>query len=188
MCNPYVIMGASALMQYQVATAQQKAVQEQQKRQNKIAMQNRNLGVVSKTRGFIQKTKARLEKIGEAQKISRRKRAKFKVNKEGFTGQSYDFLLANYYDHEASYRNRILGNIESSKFQYLQDMKAVDLRYDSQSTYLSPVDRSLNAINSGLGFASNYYGYKAKQNSSQTNIERYGYEDFNYKEYEQDIN
>ena len=42
-------------------------------------------------------------------------------------------LLANYYDTEAGYRNRVLGNIESSKFQYLQDMKAVDLRYEGKA-------------------------------------------------------
>ena len=100
-------------------------------------------------------------------------RATFKVNKENFTGNSYDFLLANYYDKEAGYRNRVLGNIESSKFQYLQDLKSIDLRYDSQSTYVSPVDRRMNALSSTLNFGSTYYDYKAKQNRYQTNNDKY---------------
>ncbi len=178
MCNPTLaIAGASAVLQYQVANAQQKAIQEQQKRQNEIAMRNREQAIVSKTRGLIQRTKGRLEKIGEAEKISRRKRATFKVNRENLTGNSYDFLLANYYDTEATYRNRILGNIASSKFQYIQDLKAVDLRYDSQSTYVSPVDKNLNFASSALSFGSTYYDYKAKQNKYQTNNERYSYDD-----------
>tara|TARA_R100000697_G_scaffold60029_2_gene73029 strand:- start:969 stop:1550 length:582 start_codon:yes stop_codon:yes gene_type:complete len=179
MCNPTLaIAGAQAVLQFQVANAQQKAIRDQQIRQNEIAMRNREQAIVSKTRGLIQRTKGRLEKIGEAEKISRRKRATFKVNRENVTGNSYDFLLANYYDKEANYRNRILGNIASSKFQYLQDLKAVDLRYDSQSTYVSPVDRNMNFASSALSFGSTYYNYKAKQNRFQTNNERYGYGDF----------
>ena len=120
MCNPTLIVaGASAVLQYQVQTAQQKAIKQQQERQNEIAMRNREARMVTKGRQLIEKTKGRLEKIGQAEKISRRKRATFKVNRENVTGNTYDFLLANYYDTEAGYRNRVLGNIESSKFQYL---------------------------------------------------------------------
>ena len=93
MCNPQLaIAGASAVLQFQVANAQQKAIQEQQKRQNEIAMRNRELAITSKTRKLIQTTKGRLEKIGQAEKISRRKRATFKVNRENITGNTYDFL------------------------------------------------------------------------------------------------
>ena len=185
MCNPTLaIAGAQAVMQYQVANEQQKAVQAQQRRQNEIALANRNQAIVSKQRKLIQITKGRLEKIGEGEKLSRKKRATFKVNKENFTGNSYDFLLANYYDKEAGYRNRILGNIESSKFQYLQDLKSIDLRYDSQSTYVSPVDRKMNALSSSLSFGSTYYDYKAKQNRYQTNSDKYDYKDFNIDEYD----
>ena len=87
-------------------------------------------------------------------------------------------------DKEAGYRNRVLGNIESSKFQYLQDLKSIDLRYDSQSTYVSPVDRKMNALSSGLSFGSTYYDYKAKQNRYQTNNDKYDYRDFNVDEYD----
>ena len=85
MCNPTLaIAGAQAVMQYQVANAQQKAVQAQQRRQNEIALRNRNQAIVSKQRKLIQITKGRLEKIGEGEKLSRKKRATFKVNKENF--------------------------------------------------------------------------------------------------------
>ena len=180
MCNPQLaIAGASAVLQFQVANAQQKAIQEQQKRQNEIAMRNRELAITSKTRKLIQTTKGRLEKIGQAEKISRRKRATFKVNRENITGNTYDFLLANYYDTEAGYRNRVLGNIESSKFQYLRDLKAIDLRYEGQSTYITPVDRKMNFLNSAIGFGKSYYDYKAKQNANDVNNERLSYDDFN---------
>ena len=66
MCNPTLaIAGAQAVLQFQVANAQQKAIRDQQIRQNEIAMRNREQAIVSKTRGLIQRTKGRLEKIGE---------------------------------------------------------------------------------------------------------------------------
>ena len=180
MCNPTLaVAGAQAVLQFQVANAQQKAIRDQQIRQNEIAMRNRELAITSKTRRLIQTTKGRLEKIGQAEKLARKKRATFKVNRENITGNTYDFLLANYYDTEAGYRNRVLGNIESSKFQYLQDMKATDLRYEAQSTYISPVDRKMNFLNSAIGFGKSYYDYKAKQNANDVNNERLTYDDFN---------
>ena len=82
MCNPTLIVaGASAVLQYQVANAQQKAIQDQQKRQNEIALQNRERRMVTKTTQLIEKTKSRLEKIGEAEKVARKKRSIFKVNR-----------------------------------------------------------------------------------------------------------
>ena len=60
MCNPTLaIAGASAVLQYQVANAQQKAIQDQQKRQNEIALQNRERRMVTKTTQLIEKTKSR---------------------------------------------------------------------------------------------------------------------------------
>ena len=65
MCNPQLaVAGASAVLQFQVANTQQKAIREQEKRQNEIAMRNRELAIASKTRKLIQTTKGRLEKIG----------------------------------------------------------------------------------------------------------------------------
>ena len=108
MCNPTLIVaGASSVLQYQVANAQQKAIQDQQKRQNEIAMRNREARMVNKGRQLIEKTKSRLEKIGEAEKVARKKRSIFKVNRENITGNTYDFLLQNYYRTEGQYRNRV---------------------------------------------------------------------------------
>ena len=50
--------------------------------------------MVTKGRQLIEKTKGRLEKIGEAEKVARKKRSIFKVNRENITGNTYDFLLA----------------------------------------------------------------------------------------------
>ena len=177
MCNPTLIVaGASAVLQYQVATAQQKAIQDQQKRQNEIALKSLENKRTVKTTQLITKTKSRLEKIGEAEKLARKKRSIFKVNRENFNGKSYDFLLANYYDTEGTFRNRVLGNVERSKFAYLYNtMPALDLNYQRQATMVSPVTRGYNAISSGLSFASTYYDYKAKQNRYQTDVDPYDY-------------
>ena len=178
MCNPTLIVaGASAVLQYQVQTAQQKAIKQQQERQNEIALRNRDAKITSSQRQLIEKTKARLTKIGDAEKISRKKRSIFKTNRENFTGNTYASLLANYYDTEGTYRNRILGNIERSKFNYLQGtLPAIENQYLSQSTMVSPVTRGYNAMSSGLSFASTYYDYKAKRNRYGIEEELYGYE------------
>jgi len=180
MCNPtLVVAGASAVLSYQSATEQQKLQRDQQNRQNELALKNYNTKLNNTTRQLIEKTKSRLTKIGDAEKVSRKKRATFKTNRENFTGVSYDTLLANYYDTEAGYRNRVLGNIERSKFNYLNGtLSAIENQYDAQSTYVSPVTRGYNALNSSLQFAESYYGYKAKQNRYQTNVEKYGYENY----------
>ena len=176
MCNPYIVAGASAVLQYQVANAQQKAQQEADRRRNELALRNREARITTSQRQLIEKTKARLTKIGDAEKTARKKRSMFKVNRENFTGNSYDFLLQNYYSTEGQYKNRILGNIERSKFNYLQGtLPAIDNQYDAQSTYVSPVNSTYNALSSGLTFASTYYDYKAKRNRFETNVDPYDY-------------
>ena len=63
MCNPTLIVaGASAVLQYQVANAQQKAIQDQQKRQNEIALASLDKRRVASASKLITKTKAGLEK------------------------------------------------------------------------------------------------------------------------------
>ena len=177
MCNPTLIVaGASAVLQYQVQTAQQKAIKQQQERQNEIAMRNREARMVTKGRQLIEKTKGRLEKIGEAEKVARKKRSIFKVNRENITGNTYDFLLQNYYRTEGQYRNRVLGNIDRSKFNYLYNtLPALDLNYQREATMVSPVTRGYNMASAGLSFASTYYDYKANQNRFETNTDPYDY-------------
>ena len=177
MCNPtLVISGASALLQFQANQAQQKFTRQQQEDQNRIALANREAKIVSSQRQLIEKTKARLTRISDAEKTARKKRSMFKVNRENFTGNSYDVLLANYYDTEANYRNRVLGNIERSTFNYLQGtLPAIDNQYEAQSTYVTQVNKGYNALNSGLTFASTYYDYKAKQNRFETDVDPYDY-------------
>ena len=176
MCNPYIVAGASAVLQYQITTAQQKAVQQQQQRQNEIALRNREAKITSSTRQLIEKTKARITRIGDAEKLSRKKRSIFKVNRENITGNTYDFLLQNYYRTEGQYRNRVLGNIDRSKFNYLYNtLPALDLNYQREATMVSPVTRGYNMASAGLSFASTYYDYKAKQNRFETNTDPYDY-------------
>ena len=177
MCDPLTAVAvASAGLQYKQGKQQQKNIEAQQKRQNEIAMRNREARMVTKGRQLIEKTKGRLEKIGEAEKVARKKRSIFKVNRENITGNTYDFLLQNYYRTEGQYRNRVLGNIDRSKFNYLYNtLPALDLNYHREATMVSPVTRGYNMASAGLSFASTYYDYKAKQNRFETNTDPYDY-------------
>ena len=185
MCNPtLVVAGASAVLQYQVSIQQQKNAEAQANRRNELALRNREAKITNTTRQLIEKTKSRITKIGEAEKISRKKRSTFKVNRENFTGNTYDTLLANYYDTEATYRNRILGNIERSKFNYLQGtLPAIENQYMAQSTMVQEPDYFYTAGASALSFGKDYYSYKAKQNANDTNVEPYSYNDYGASEY-----
>jgi len=177
MCNPtLVVAGASAVLQYQVANQQQKSAQQQAQRQNELALKNRDAKITTSQRQLIEKTKARLTRIGDAEKTSRKKRSIFKTNRENITGNSYEFLLANYYSTEGDYKNRVLGNIERSKFNYLYGtLPAIDNQYQGQSTYVPQVNQGYNALNSGLTFASTYYDYKSKRNRYETDVDPYDY-------------
>jgi hypothetical protein len=177
MCNPtLVVAGASAVMQYQVANTQQKEARRVAIRQNELALKNRDAKITTSQRQLIEKTKARLTRIGDAEKTSRKKRSIFKTNRENIGGNTYDFLLANYYDTEGNYKNRVLGNIERSKFNYLYGtLPAIDNQYEGQSTYVPQVNQGYNALNAGLTFASTYYDYKSKRNRYETNVDPYDY-------------
>lgn len=178
MCNPQlVIAGATAVLSYQQQTAQQKAMADAQRRQNEIALRNREAGIASKSRELIQKTKADLQKLGKVEKDQRRKMSSFKARDAGFYGATYDSLLGNYYRNIGEYRNTVLSNIDSRAFQYNKDLEYLDLRYDAQSTYVQPVDRGMNALSSGLGFAKSYYDYKASKNLSDADNKAYDYKD-----------
>ena len=86
------------------------------------------------------------------------------------------FLLQNYYRTEGQYRNRVLGNIDRSKFNYLYNtLPALDLNYQREATMVSPVTRGYNMASAGLSFASTYYDYKSKQNRFETNTDPYDY-------------
>ena len=116
MCNPTLAISAlTAGMQYQQAMTQQKYAEMQAKRQNEIALANLEYRRKASSLKLRQSTEANLKKIKEAEELTRRKRATFKVAKT-FDGNTYNTLLANYYRSEGDYRNTVLGNIKKNKF------------------------------------------------------------------------
>ena len=175
MCNPTLAVSAlTAGLQYQQAITQQKYRQQQQIRQNQIALANLEYRRKASGLKLRQSTEANLKKLKEAEELTRRKRATFKVAKT-FDGNTYNTLLANYYRSEGDYRNTVLGNIQKNKFQFDQTQTALTTQYDAQSTYSIAPDFMYTAGASALAFANDYYDYKAKKNANNVNYEYYDY-------------
>mgnify|MGYP001156972076 CR=1 FL=1 len=175
MCNPtLVVAGLSAGMQYQQGMAQQKAMQAQQIRQNQIAKNNQIQRSQAESLKLKQSTEKNLEKLRLAEGESRRRRATFMTGKN-YTGNTYNMLLANYYDQEGQYRNTVLGNIQKNVFQFDRTQEALQTQYDAQATYVTTPDFMYTAGASALNFAGSYYDYKAKQNQAGTNVDKYSY-------------
>ena len=183
MCNPTLaVAGLTAVMQYQQSIAQQKYLEDRQTRQNKIALSNLKFRRKAETLKLRQSTEKNLAKLALAEKLSKRKRATF-IAKKTFTGNTFNTLLANYYDSEASYRNVVLGNIEKNVFQYGETQKALTTQYDAQSTYTIAPDYLYTAGASALSFAGDYYAYKARKNQAGVNSGYYSYADTDESDY-----
>jgi len=58
--------------------------------------------------------------------------------------------------------------------------------YDSQSTYVTNVDRTTTALVAGLNYSKSYFDYKNKLAANEISSPKYSYEDFNFIEYEED--
>ena len=176
MCNPtLVVAGLSAGMQYQQSMAMQKNARDQEIRQNQIAKNNQIIRAKGEALKLKQSTEKNLEKLRLAEGESRRRRATFAVGKN-YTGNTYNMLLANYYDQEGQYRNTVLGNIQKNVFQFDRTQEALQTQYDAQATYVTTPDFMYTAGASALNFAGDYYSYKAKQNQAGTNNDYYSYE------------
>lgn len=175
MCNPtLVVAGLSAGMQYQQSMAMQKNAQAQAIRQNEIAKNNQVIRAKAEALKLKQSTEKNLEKLRLAESESRRRRATF-ISGKNYTGNTYNMLLANYYDQEGQYRNTVLGNIQKNVFQFNETQKALQANYEAQSTYVTTPDFLYTAGASALNFAGSYYDYKAKQNQAGTNTDYYSY-------------
>ena len=175
MCNPTLAVSAlSAGMQYQQAITQQKYLEQQQTKQNEIALQNLEYRRKTSALKLRQSTEANLAKLKEAEELSRRRRATVIAGKT-FTGNTYNTLLANYYRNEAKYKNVVIGNIKKNKFQFDQTQTALTTQYDAQSTYTVAPDFLYTAGASALSFAKDYYDYKAKRNANNVNKDYYKY-------------
>jgi len=178
MCNPSLAIAAiSAGVQYQQSVNAQKDARNLQIQQNIIAARDLDNRRANQQAKLIQQTTANLEKAGKAEKEFRRRRASFQAQDTGFTGNTYDTLLANYYDNEGGYRNAILGNIEQDVQQYKRDYKTANLIYESRTSYVTPVDRNFSALSAGLKFGGAYYDYKYKEEIKGAMNKRYGYEE-----------
>ena len=175
MCNPtLVVAGLSAGLQYQQSMAMQKNARDQEIRQNQIAKNNQIIRAKAEATKLKLSTEKNLEKLRLAEGESRRRRATFAVGKN-YTGNTYNMLLANYYDQEGQYRNTVLGNIQKNVFQFNRTQEALQANYEAQSTYITTPDFLYTAGASALNFAGSYYDYKAKQNQAGTNTDYYSY-------------
>lgn len=176
MCNPTLVAGLSAGLQYQQSITAQKIAQQRENRQNEIAKKNFQFRQKAEQLKLKQSTEANLAKIKKAEEKSRRDRATFRANKN-YTGNTYELLLQNYYDQEGGYRNTVFNNIDKNILQFDNTQIALQTNQEAQSTYITSPDYLYTAGASALSFAGNYYDYKAKQNKAGTNKSYY---DYNY--------
>ena len=175
MCSPTLAVAAlSAGMQYQQAITQQKYKEAADRRQNEIAAKNLAYRRKASVLKLKQSTEKNLKKLEEAEKEIRRRKSTVIASKT-FDGNTFNTLLANYYDSISSYRNVVLGNIEKNVFQYGETQKALTNQYDAQSTYTVAPDYLYTAGASALSFAGSYYEYKARQNANDVNPDYYSY-------------
>ena len=178
MCNPQlVIAGISAGLQYRQSVQAQKAQRDAQIRQNEIARKNLENKRTTLQTNLISKTKKNLKKIGDVEKQYTKKRSTFLASDRGFTGNTYNSLLGNYYDYEGNLKTTLLGNIEQDTVNFRNDYLYANDVYDSQTTYITNVDRTTPAISAGLSFGNAYYGQKAKQDLNDLSQPTYTYEE-----------
>jgi len=178
MCNPALVISAvSTGFQVVQNIQQQKDNRNLAIRQNEINKRDLDNRRANQQAQLIQKTTANLEKAGKAEKEFRRRRASFQAQDTGFTGNTYDTLLANYYDNEGGYRNAILGNIEQDVQQYKRDYNTANLIYESRASYVTPVDRNFAVLSGAAKFGASYYDYKYKEEVKGAMNKRYGYEE-----------
>jgi len=183
MCNPSLVIAAvSSGIQYQQSVTAQKEARNLAIRQNEINKRDLDNRRANQQAQLIQKTTANLEKAGKAEKEFRRRRASFQAQDTGFTGNTYDTLLANYYDNEGGYRNAVLGNIQQDVSQFKQDYDTANLIYESRTNYVTPVDRNFTALSAGLRFANSYYDYKYKEEIKGVLNERYKFDDKQFRD------
>lgn len=184
MCNPtLVVAGISAGLQYQQSVAQQKAQREAQIRQNEIArknLENRRTQIQSQ---LIQKTKKNLKILEIKEKEGRNKKSQFLASDRGFTGNTYKFLVGNFEDSLGGVRNTVLGNIQFDADQFRNNYLNLNDVYNSQTTFVTNVDRGTSALVAGLDYSKSYLDYKNKQTALETNTPKYSYEDIINDEY-----
>ena len=177
MCNPtLVVAGATAALQYQTSIQAQKAQRDAQIRQNEIAKKNLDNRRTNLQAKLIQKTKKNLKVIGLKEDEARRKKSTFLASERGFTGNTYNFLLSNYDDNLGDIRNTVLGNISFDANQFRNNYLGLNTLYESQTSYITNVDRGTTAAVAGLNYAKSYVDYKNKQTSLEVNTPKYSYE------------
>jgi hypothetical protein len=187
MCNPTLaVAAASSALQYQQSVKQQKAERDAQIRQNEIALANLNNRRASLQTKITQKTKKNLKILGIKEREARRNKAEFKASDRGIGGNTYQFLVQNFDNNLADVSKTVLGNIEFDRQQFRRDYLNLNALYDSQSTYVTNVDRKTPALVAGLSYSKSYFDYKNKLAANEISKPKYGYEDFDFNEYERD--
>lgn len=187
MCDPVTVAAASAALQYQQSVAAQKNQRNAQIRQNEIANQNLQNKRRALQENLIRKTKKNLKILGIKEKEARAKKAKFLASDRGISQSSntYQFLLNNFQNNIGDIRDSVLGNIRFDAQQFQNDYSNLNTMYESQTTFVTTVDRVTAGMAAGLNFAKDYNDYKSKMKANELD-KKYSYGDFNMEEYEMD--
>ena len=188
MCNPtLVVAAASSALQYQQSVAAQKAQRSAQIRQNEIANQNLQNKRLALQENLLRKTKKNLKVLSIKEKQARAKKASFLASDRGFSRSSntYQFLLNNFQNNIGDIRDSVLGNIRFDAQQFQNDYSNLNTMYESQTTFVTTVDRVTAGMAAGLNYAKAHYDYKSKIKANELD-KKYSFGDFNMEEYEMD--
>lgn len=168
MCDPVtqtIIAVAQLGMGYMNDKAEANARTQQQKRQNEMARRNAVQKMASEELRIRQEFKATRGEMAEQGLKSKRARATAEVQagEGGVSGRSVDALFAEYYREEGLYKNAQLNNLAGELVQHRENMKAISLGQEANSTYVTKFSPMTSLANRGLQFAGTYADIRIEQ-------------------------
>jgi len=185
MCVPpqialVALSAGSSLLQFQQQKQQQKNIQAQQIRQNKLAKQNALQRYASEQLKIRQIARQSSQKGFEATLKGRKARAEFRAGASGagvaMTG-STNALLADFFRTEGNYKASLARNLDINIQQFERNMQAIQFGQEAQSTYVQPPNPAMLFASAVGNVANTYYSmeFQKEQSGFMTNDQKNKY-------------
>ena len=167
MCEPttalIITSVASAGLQFSQTYQQQKAVAQQQRRQNDLARKNAIQRYANEQLKIQQVVDEGLEKKYQASLKSRKARATarnvFGEKNIALRGSAMS-VYSDFYRVEGNYMASVDRNLNNNIDQYERNLEAIKFGAEAQSTYVTPPNPVLLFATESLNLANKYYGFK----------------------------
>jgi len=185
MCVPpqialVALSAGSSLLQFQQQKQQQKNIQAQQIRQNKLAKQNALQRYASEQLKIRQIAQQSSQKGFEATLKGSKARAEFRAGASGagvaMTG-STNALLADFFRTEGNYKASLARNLDINIQQFERNMQAIQFGQEAQSTYVQPPNPAMLFASAVGNVANTYYSmeFQKEQSGLLTNDQKNKY-------------